>query len=93
MTIHPFSTKVRGPRAPNLSFYDRFCPLRHQLVVHTEDAQHAVGVSDLGMNRRVRGRGEGTDLGKEGKETVSRYASKNTSLTKIFVVCTFINKT
>ena len=24
-------------RSPNLSFYDRFCALRHNLVVHTED--------------------------------------------------------
>ena len=24
-----------GPQAPNLSFYDRFCPLRHNLVVPT----------------------------------------------------------
>ena len=23
----------RGPQVPNLSFYDRFCPLRHKLVV------------------------------------------------------------
>ena len=29
-------TKYRGPQTPNLSFYDRFCPLRHKLVVPTD---------------------------------------------------------
>ena len=33
---NPFLTNYRGPWAPNLSFYDRFCPLRHKLVVPTE---------------------------------------------------------
>ena len=33
MIIRSLYDQVRGPQAPNLWFYDRFCPLRHKLVV------------------------------------------------------------